>query len=180
MSQTDTERGRRSMASCSRLVLGACILAAATPVVGEDEAGPLQAVNRFFDAMAGNDAALAATVMIEDGYLYGYVDGPEGLRLVPTSIADYLAGMGRRRDSLLERIWDAQVLRDGRLAVVWTPYDFYRNGEFHHCGVNSFNLILVDDGWKIASVVYSMLTENCKPSPLGAPEFDAGVTKEPQ
>ena len=58
------------------------------------------------------------------------------------------------------------------LATVWTPYDFYLNGEFSHCGRNSFSLIRDDDGWRIASVTYSMLRESCESSPLGPPPGD--------
>ena len=63
------------------------------------------------------------------------------------------------------------VLEHDRMATVWTPYDFYLNGEFHHCGTNSFSLIRDESGWRIAGVVYSIETETCEPSPLGPPEF---------
>jgi len=149
------------------------------PFAVADEPDPLETVDTFFDALASNDMELAATVMLEDGQLYGYVDDGTELRLVPTSISDYLKGMADRTDSLLERIWDARIIREGRLAMVWTPYDFYRNGDFHHCGVNSFNLIRTNDGWKIASVVYSVLRENCEPSPLGAPVFEVPAERSP-
>lgn len=137
-----------------------------------DEPDPLDAVSTFFEAMSGNNAELAASVVIGDGLLYGYVETAEGLRLVRTSADQFVAGMEDRTDSLLERIWDVEVLRRGRLAVAWTPYDFFLNGEFHHCGVNIFNLIHTDDGWKIAGVTYSMESESCEESPLGPPEFD--------
>ena len=137
-----------------------------------DESGPLDAVNTFFEAMSGNNADLAASVMIGDGVLYGYVETAEGLRLMRTSADQFAEGMRNRSDSLLERIWDVEVLRKDRLAVAWTPYDFYLNGEFHHCGVNIFNLIRTDDGWKIAGATYSIQTESCEESPLGPPKFD--------
>ena len=156
-----------------RLVSVAVIfnLALVNPVAA-DESGPLDAVNTFFEAMSGNNADLAASVMIGDGVLYGYVETPEGLRLVRTSAGQFAEGMRDRSDSLLERIWDVEVLKKDRLAVAWTPYDFYLNGEFHHCGVNIFNLIRTDDGWKIAGATYSMQTESCEESPLGPPKFD--------
>ena len=75
----------------------------------------LAAVQPFFEAMSGNNAELAASVMIEDGLLYGYVETAEGLRLVRTSAEQFIAGMGERTDSLLERIWDVEVLQIDRL-----------------------------------------------------------------
>lgn len=136
------------------------------------DTGPIDAVNTFFDAMSENDAELASSVVIGDGIFYGYVENEEGLRLIRVSGDQFLEGMAGRTDSLLERIWDVQVLVNKRLAMAWTPYDFFLNGEFHHCGVNSFNLIRTDEGWKIAGVAYSMETETCEDSPLGPPEFD--------
>lgn len=143
----------------------------ANPVFADSE-GPLAAVNTFFEAMSQSDVALANSVMTDDGILYGYIEGVEGLRLVRVSIGEFLAGWGNREDSLLERIWDVQIMTHDRLAVVWTPYDFHLNGEFHHCGVNSFNLIRSDAGWKIVGVTYSMETESCEESPLGPPDFN--------
>ena len=130
---------------------------------------PLAAVETFFAAMAGNDWAKAEPVMLGDAVLYGYriVDGDVVLARVTAD--DYLESMRSRDDQLLERIWDVEILQHDRLATVWTPYDFYLNGEFHHCGRNSFSLIRDAQGWRIASVVYSMLTEACEASPLGAP-----------
>jgi len=140
------------------------------PVLADAE-GPLAAVDTFFEAMMKSDATLARSVMTDDGVLYGYIESADGLRLVRVSIGEFLAGWDSREDSLLERIWDVQVMTHDRLAVVWTPYDFHLNGEFHHCGVNSFNLIQADTGWKIVGVTYSMETDSCEASPLGPPEF---------
>ncbi len=81
-----------------------------------EESEPLDAVQPFFEAMSGNNAELAASVMIEDGLLYGYVETADGLRLVRTSAEQFIAGMGERTDSLLERIWDVEVLQIDRLA----------------------------------------------------------------
>jgi hypothetical protein len=151
--------------------LALLVLLLARPGIADDT-GPLAAVNTFFDAMAESDVTLARSVMVDDGILYGYIESVDGLRLVRVSIGEFLAGWENREDSLLERIWDVQVLTHDRLAVVWTPYDFFLNGEFHHCGVNSFNLIRSDAGWKITGVTYSMETATCEESPLGPPDFD--------
>lgn len=132
----------------------------------------LGAVETFFEAMAANDWELASSVMIDDAVLYGYRIEAGQVTLSRTTVAEYLKSMSGREDRLLERIWDIEVLEQDGLASVWAPYDFYLNGKFHHCGTNSFNLIREDSGWRIAGVVYSMLTETCKPSPLGPPKFD--------
>ena len=150
------------------LALLVCLL----PQAQANEDTALAAVETFFKAMAGNDWELASSVMIDDAVLYGYRLDAGEVVLGRTTVAEYLQSMSGRNDRLLERIWDVRVLEQGRLATVWAPYDFYLNGEFHHCGTNSFSLIRDEGGWRIAGVVYSILTDSCQPSPLGQPEFD--------
>lgn len=133
---------------------------------------PLDAVETFFTAMAKNDWSLAKPVMIDDAVLYGYRLENGEVRLSRTTAAEYLESAASGNSRMLERIWDVEILEHDRLATIWTPYDFYLNGEFHHCGRNSFSLIQDAEGWRIAGVVYSILTETCEPSPLGPPEFN--------
>jgi len=154
---------------CSSLALLALMFS--YPVFAET-AEPIDAVNTFFEAMSKNDADLAASVMIEDGLIYGYAQGAESSDLIRVSIGQFLEGWKTRSDSVLERIWDVEVLVHRRLAVAWTPYDFFVNGEFHHCGVNSFNLIHTDGSWKITGVTFSVETASCEESPLGPPDFN--------
>jgi hypothetical protein len=58
----------------------------------------------------------------------------------------------------------------GSIAQVWTRYDFHNNGTFSHCGIDAFNLVKTDDGWKIASAMWDGERTGCAPSPLGAPK----------
>ena len=65
-----------------------------------------------------------------------------------------------------ERIWNAEVRVNGLIATVTAPYDFWIDGKFSHCGVDSFDFIKTGDGWKIAGGVYTV-EQKCAPSPLG-------------
>jgi hypothetical protein len=151
----------------------ACLIClTALPALADGGETPTAAVETFFEAMASNDWTLADSVMYDDAVLYGYRVQDGVVLLNQMTASQYLESMSSRTDRLLERIWDVQVLEADRLATVWTPYDFWLNGEFHHCGTNSFSLIRRDDGWLIAGVVYSVLVDDCEPSPLGPPVLD--------
>jgi hypothetical protein len=52
-----------------------------------------------------------------------------------------------------ERITDYKVQIDGTLAHVWTPYQFYINGNLSHSGVNSFTLFKENESWKIIHII---------------------------
>ena len=54
-----------------------------------------------------------------------------------------------------ERIWNPEVRVNGLIATVWAPYDFWIDGKFSHCGVDQFDLIKTEEGWKIAGGVYT-------------------------
>jgi hypothetical protein len=47
-----------------------------------------------------------------------------------------------------ERISLETIKVDGPLAIAWTPYNFYYNGQLSHCGVNSFQLVRLNGEWK--------------------------------
>lgn len=60
-----------------------------------------------------------------------------------------------------EKILSFNIQIDGNLANVWTPYEFWFNGAFSHCGVNSFQLVKMDDVWKIVYLIDTRRKENC-------------------
>jgi hypothetical protein len=58
----------------------------------------------------------------------------------------------------------------GHLAMVWLPYDFYQNGQWSHCGVNAFILLRRPEGWRIASIAWTVeQPPACRPHPEGPP-----------
>ena len=60
-----------------------------------------------------------------------------------------------------EQVEFGAVLLDGDLASVWTPYRFFRNGQFSHCGVNSFQLVRGEKGWKIQYLIDTRRKQPC-------------------
>ncbi|MCY7422961.1 MAG: hypothetical protein LH478_14610 [Chitinophagaceae bacterium] len=60
-----------------------------------------------------------------------------------------------------ERIRFNTVKIDADLASVWTPYQFYFNGKFSHCGVNSFQLVRLNGQWKIQYLIDTRRKDNC-------------------
>ena len=61
-----------------------------------------------------------------------------------------------------ERITYDLVKVDGPLAVVLTPYKFYLNGQFSHCGTNSFQLVRVKAGWRIQYIIDTRRRQGCE------------------
>lgn len=83
-------------------------------------------------------------------------------------------------EALLERMWSSEVRIHGRIATVWTPYDFHRDGKFSHCGIDAFDLVQTVEGWRLAGGVFTMEAEGCAASPLGLPPAGTNGSETPK
>jgi hypothetical protein len=168
--------GWQGVASAAALV-AAFGLAACTAVVkapqtdatpDPEEAAVIAVVQQFFDAMAAKDVDAFRATMMPDALVYA-APVPAG-QLGGRNAAADIEWLATTTDWLLERMWDPDVRVHGRIAMLWTPYDFWHNGEFSHCGIDIFTLVKTEAGeWKISSAVYTVEREGCAPSPLGPP-----------
>ena len=61
-----------------------------------------------------------------------------------------------------ERVAFERVLIDANLASVWAPYAFYLGSTFNHCSYDSFQLVKLADGWKIAHIIGTRRKEKYK------------------
>jgi hypothetical protein len=69
------------------------------------------------------------------------------------TLSDFLRGVATMGEAdMEERLVNWQCLIDDGIASVWTPYEFYFERKFSHCGVNSFQLIKVQGSWKITLI----------------------------
>jgi hypothetical protein len=159
----------RSVAVVAITVLAATALTASPARAQEDREAILATVQQFFDALAEGDTALGRAAVLLEGQYFRLHESGESLDLSRTPHTQFLRDLAAGGNDFLERMWDPTVLQHGRMAIVWTPYDFHRGGEFSHCGVDVFNLIRTNDGWKIAGIMYTVEPTGCAPSPLGPP-----------
>ncbi|WP_426430665.1 nuclear transport factor 2 family protein [Winogradskyella sp. HB-48] len=63
-----------------------------------------------------------------------------------------------------EKLLSFNIQVDGNMANAWTPYEFWYNGNFSHCGVNSFQLMKEDHEWKIIYLVDTRRRDGCQVS----------------
>lgn len=60
-----------------------------------------------------------------------------------------------------ERIFFETIKIDGPLAIAWTSYVFYYKGNLSHCGVNSFQLLRINNAWKIQYLIDTRRKSGC-------------------
>lgn len=143
------------------LVLGLVLTHSAAAQSAPDD--PMAVVTQLFEAMRASDTTAIAGTLHADARLLTAVVKPDGVPgLVTTPIPAFLTSVaGAPAGSLDERLYDVETRTDGTLASVWTPYRFYFNGNFSHCGVNHFTLAKVGHDWKILQIIDTRRREDC-------------------
>jgi len=134
-----------------------------------EERAVLQTIQRFFNAMADRDAEAALEVMIPEGRFFSLREENGETAVRTFTNQEFAQGLETQEQDLLERFWEPEVRLRGGIATVWAPYDFFLDGEFHHCGIDAFDLLNDGTGWKITGGVYTVETSGCPESPLGPP-----------
>jgi len=126
----------------------------------------LQAV---FDGLAG-DPDLIANAM-DANIVMRSTDARSGTPVLGNSTLEgLLQRVEAGGETMIERMWDAEVRVAGDLATIWTPYDFYVGSEFSHCGVDVATLMRRDGNWKIINLDWTRdVPPNCALHPDGPP-----------
>lgn len=117
-------------------------------------------VNQLFTGMKTSDSVLIKKSFHKNAVLQTITRTAE---IKNESINDFALSISKaEKGSLDERIIFSNILIDGNLASVWTPYEFYYKGQFSHCGVNSFQLVKSNNEWKIQYIIDTRRKDNCK------------------
>jgi hypothetical protein len=137
------------------LLLSSTLIAQAS-----DEEDVIATMQKTFNGMAAHDGAIIAATMLADARLYSVREGGSA---TGTTAEEFIGRIASTKGALLERFTGPpRVLLRGRMAQVWGEYEFLRDGKFSHCGVDSASLIKTADGWKIATLAYTVETHGCK------------------
>ena len=137
---------------------------AVCPAFSQSEEAAVKAViETLFDGMREKNADQIGVVFSENAIMQT-IETTGGTGIVKAgSVADFVKGIGNLpvEAKLDERITDYQINIDGPMATAWTPYEFYFNDKFSHCGVNSFQLVKMASGWKIVYIIDTRRKDGC-------------------
>ncbi|RSK33070.1 nuclear transport factor 2 family protein [Hymenobacter metallilatus] len=121
-------------------------------------------ITRFFAGMRAGDSTMVRSTLAPGAVFHVLATRPgQPVRLLPESPSDFVKAVGTPHKEVWdERITFERVLIDANLASVWTPYEFYLGNTFSHCGYNSFQLVKLAEGWRIAHIIDTRRKEKCK------------------
>ncbi len=146
------------------LLLLTTVIAGTTASAQNAEDSVKAVVNNLFTAMKNGDAQLLKTVFADTAILQTIVNEKSGNVVIRNEeIAGFIDFVSKQpKGAADEQIIFSSIKIDGDLASVWTPYKFYYNGKFSHCGVNSFQMVRLNKAWKIQFLIDTRRRINCE------------------
>ncbi len=121
-------------------------------------------ITKMFDGMATFDSSLVSQTLADGCYLKSIITTKSGeINVADEPVSAFLNVIGTKKPGLKfdEQIQSYKILIDGPMAIAWTPYLFYLNDTFSHCGVNVFTLVKRSDEWKILSITDTRKKSGC-------------------
>ena len=119
-------------------------------------------INLFFEGMKKADTTLLKSSLSENAVLQTISDKGGNTSVRNENLSNVIKSIGQLAPRAAdEKIEIGTVLIDAGLASVWTPYKFYYNEKFSHCGVNSFQLVRINNAWKIQYIIDTRRTTGC-------------------
>jgi len=145
------------------LTVMATLFFSATCLAQQDKDAVKSVIQTFFAGMQTQDTALIKHSLDSSCFLLSILQRKDGSTVKSEEATDQFlkqvaALKGQKLD---ERLLSYDIKTDGVMAIAWTPYRFYFNDTFSHCGVNVFTLIRRGSGWKIMGITDTRRKMDC-------------------
>ena len=153
------------LAGVSQFVLSTTAIAES----GDREA-ILTVMDKAFAAVRSSVADDWREIQLAEGTTLSFRSGPEErpdeLVMRISSNEDFIADLEPDGHEYIER-WTGEptILIRGPIAVIWGEYEFWIDGEFSHCGVDSADHVKIDGEWKIANFMWTVEEDDCPTAP---------------
>jgi hypothetical protein len=146
----------------------AIFLLLATVVTAQDpieEDKVQKVVETFFEGFHARDSTIMKSVFYENPVIQTIGRSKTGetvlVREELQKVLKGIVGIPLKTD-FKEVLHDYVIKIDGNMANAWTPYSFYMDDTFSHCGVNSFQLLKVEEEWNIIYLIDTRRKEGCE------------------
>ncbi len=121
-------------------------------------------INTMFTGMKNSDTVLIKSCFTETAIMQTFGKDKEGKTIIttdnPSDFAKIIATIPAGAAD--EQIVFKDLKIDGPMAAVWTPFKLFFNGKFYSCGVNSFQLVRLNNVWKIQYILDTRRKNNCE------------------
>ena len=147
-----------------RLLFFLLLMSGLTASAQTEEDNVKGVITQLFNGMRASDSLLIRSAFATDAIMQTVVTNKEGRIEVHTEpVTDFITAVTKPHKELYdERITFDIVRVDGDLAIAWTPYQFYVDKTFSHCGVDSFQLVKINGQWKIQYIIDTRRKNGCQ------------------
>ncbi|MDO6491522.1 MULTISPECIES: nuclear transport factor 2 family protein [unclassified Cellulophaga] len=121
-------------------------------------------INLFFDAFHKQDSVQLKALTTSTVILQTIGVDKDGNTVVKTeNYSDFIKNIVSipKEVNFREKLISYSIKVDGDMANAWTEYEFWLNGKFSHCGVNSFQLFKNNGKWKIIYLIDTRRKKGC-------------------
>ena len=153
----------------SLTILLLCLTFTISGQESSEEKAVKKTVETFFKGFHARDSVVMKSVLAEDVVVQTIGKTKSGeVKMFREDIHKVLKGIVSipLETTFQEVIHDYDIRIAGSMANAWTPYSFHLNGEFSHCGVNSFQLFNKNGEWKIIYLIDTRRREGCEEKKL--------------
>jgi D-alanyl-D-alanine carboxypeptidase len=149
-----------------RSLLVALLTPALLGAQSPDEQAVRAVIDQMFSGMRSADSAAVRAAFVP-GARFASIDARQSPPIVRyDSVDGWINGIANSNKRWDEQIYDVQIRVDNDMAHAWTPYTFYLDRKWRHCGVNSMELLKVNGAWKLTQLSDTRRRDNCR-DPLG-------------
>ena len=122
----------------------------------------LAQIDRLFAAIAERDRETLMSLTIPGSLNFSVADpvtGPADILMM--SHSQFINNLSLDGPDMSGGYYDPTILIEGNIAVFWAPYRFFIEGQFDHCGIDSFQLVKRDGSWLISNISATRKYEGC-------------------
>ncbi|HJS51225.1 MAG TPA: hypothetical protein VJ781_04940 [Pyrinomonadaceae bacterium] len=117
----------------------------------DDKKAALAVVNKLFDEMAAANAPGIIATGTPENQLVAIRKLRDGKTRIEVIGGEAFSKFFTKPGAIKEVMYEPKIDVDGDWAMVWGRYVFFAEGKVSHCGINQFNLVRTEAGWKIAN-----------------------------
>ncbi len=121
-------------------------------------------IDTFFEGFHKGDSAIVSKTLHKNVKIQTTNTSKEGEKVLKDETRDQLLkaiASKQPTQKFFEKLLSYDIKIDGNLASVWTPYEFFYNDNFSHCGANSFQLFNNNLNWEIIFLVDMRRRDDC-------------------
>ncbi|MDP4600751.1 MAG: nuclear transport factor 2 family protein [Polaribacter sp.] len=121
-------------------------------------------IDTFFEGLQKGDSSIVSKTLHVNIKIQTTNTSKEGEKLLKDETREQLLkaiASKKPTQKFFEKLLSYDIKIDGNLASVWTPYEFFYNDTFSHCGANSFQLFNNNGNWEIVFLIDMRRRDNC-------------------